>query len=244
MYSEKTLKIVKQNLLDDLKKWINIDTSEFDIDFSEALGEGSEVDFNGEFVESCSEITILDKNKNIIGGGWIDHLRDQNNKLYSYWTYCDFKYGDVSFSNKYHLIPDHLWDEFSEETRNYLAKTHQGWHGDTKLNKYRIKYYPQEILEAYNKVLDILPDIDNLEISKEAGRALASLLDRSRTYLSGEELEYQNNRDVYIIENDIKYKLFERQKSSDIITILDKLENLINFGRIVFPKLPNNYLVD
>lgn len=242
MYSEQTTKLVKQNLLEDLARWTGVDTSEFDIDFTEALGEGSAVHYNGEFVEGCSGIGILDKDGNQVGSGWIDHLLDQHNKLYSYWAYFDFKYGKVLTSSNEHFIPNHLWNNFDEETKNYLAKTHQGWHGDKKLNYYRIKYYPQEILDIYSQVKKVLPEINNFGLTKEADKALNSLLDRTERYLSGKELEYKNNRDVYVIENDMRFRLFEQQKFTDTILLLDKLENLINFGRIVFPKLDKNYL--
>jgi len=230
---------IKECLLEDLGKRRNIDLSRIEIDLSDSVGEGSGVEYYGEFLECSSNIGILDKkhNKNVIGEGWIDYLLDENNKLYCYWSYLTLIYDGFPLNYGTHDIPEHVWNELSEEARNYLAKTHQGWSGDERLRPYRVIHYPVQLEEAYKKVMSSLPLIRELNLGKKASEALNSLIKRTEKYLSGKSVERQQKRDVYEIEEAVRYQLFEQHKSGEIIEILNNLEYALDRCQLIIPQL-------
>lgn len=240
---EDTLILIKKNLLEDLAKRGSGSLERVDIDFSDAIGEGSGVDYNGEFLECSSNIVIRNKDNKLVGEGWVDYLLDENNKLYCYWSHFTTSYGDISMEVQAHSVPSYLWNEFSEETKNYLAKTHQGWSGDRKLLPYRRIHYPIELKNVYNEAVNLLPSMKKLNLGKRGNDALESLMKRTEDYINGKFVERKLERDVYDIEESIRYQLFEQHKSRVMVELLNNLEYSLNQCQLILPQLSDSRLM-
>jgi hypothetical protein len=235
--NEETRHLVDRQLVTDLIR-ISIEKDQgFEIDWSKAQQEGGGCVYNGEYLESASEINVLKEGRPVYFG-WVDYVLDRNNKLYSYWTVLN------SVDTKKELyqdfgIPDPMWEKFSEEERLYLAEKHQGWRQDKKMFPYRKVVITKKIEELVPKLESILTEIDfyslpegfDLNLYKDESK---TILDLAHRFLTGELLSPTISTHSYKLYRDNKNLILSEseESSENYLRILMELENEVRYAAI------------
>lgn len=115
------------------------------IDWSTVCPEGHCTTVYDGWLESSSYIELQDLTGSVVASGWMDFIHGgSGNPLHIFWLYLDVRDPNGTWRSiqKKGLIPDHVWNKLSEQTKSVCAARGQydtRWSDDPKVKEWQAK---------------------------------------------------------------------------------------------------------